>query len=226
MRIAVVGADAAARDSVKRALVAGGHLDIATTSTPRQLIGPMAVRIAPDGCSVDLIVFCMHRRDQETISAVTVLCRQAHVLVIGDPDDTDTVLHVMRAGAGGYVNADAGAHLVAAAAYAVAAGLLFVYNGALRAAEQVAIANEGVDSRFPAALRADLSLREEQVLQLIADGFTHSQVAARIGVTKATVNTYVERIRSKLKVGNKAELTRAALLRAQAGPFTHRKAGR
>jgi DNA-binding CsgD family transcriptional regulator len=30
-------------------------------------------------------------------------------------------------------------------------------------------------------------------------------------VSKATVDTYVERIRAKLQVGNKAELTRAAL---------------
>jgi DNA-binding CsgD family transcriptional regulator len=30
-------------------------------------------------------------------------------------------------------------------------------------------------------------------------------------VTKATVDTYVERIRAKLQLGNKAELTRAAI---------------
>lgn len=32
-----------------------------------------------------------------------------------------------------------------------------------------------------------------------------------MGVRKATVDTYVERIRAKLQLGNKAELTRAAL---------------
>jgi DNA-binding CsgD family transcriptional regulator len=32
-----------------------------------------------------------------------------------------------------------------------------------------------------------------------------------MGVTRKTVETYVERIRVKLQVGNKAELTRAAL---------------
>ena len=46
---------------------------------------------------------------------------------------------------------------------------------------------------------------------LIARGYTHAQAATRMGVTKATVDTYVERIRAKLQVGNKAELTRAAL---------------
>jgi DNA-binding CsgD family transcriptional regulator len=56
-----------------------------------------------------------------------------------------------------------------------------------------------------------LSPREEQALELIAQGFTHAQVARRMAIRKATVDTYVERIRAKLQVGNKAELTRAAL---------------
>jgi DNA-binding NarL/FixJ family response regulator len=61
-----------------------------------------------------------------------------------------------------------------------------------------------------------LSGREEQVLLLIAHGITHEQIAIRLGISPHTVDTYVKRIRSKLGVGNKAELTRAALL-AQIG---------
>ncbi len=38
-----------------------------------------------------------------------------------------------------------------------------------------------------------------------------------MGISKATVDTYIERIRGKLQVGNKAELIRAALER-QAQP--------
>jgi DNA-binding NarL/FixJ family response regulator len=58
----------------------------------------------------------------------------------------------------------------------------------------------------------NLSGREEQVLSYIACGFTHGQVARRLGISAHTVDTYVKRIRSKLAVGNKAELTRAAVL--------------
>lgn len=65
-----------------------------------------------------------------------------------------------------------------------------------------------------------LSPREEQALDFIARGFTHAQTARRMGVTKATVDTYVERIRAKLQVGNKAELTRAALSRITRGEET------
>lgn len=61
----------------------------------------------------------------------------------------------------------------------------------------------------------DLSPREQQVLQQIARGMTHSQIARRLGISQHTVDTYVKRIRSKLGIGNKAELTRAALTRFQ-----------
>jgi DNA-binding NarL/FixJ family response regulator len=57
-----------------------------------------------------------------------------------------------------------------------------------------------------------LSEREEQVIRHISRGLTHGQVARRLGISPHTVDTYVRRIRSKLGVGNKAELTRAALL--------------
>jgi DNA-binding NarL/FixJ family response regulator len=62
-----------------------------------------------------------------------------------------------------------------------------------------------------------LSEREEQVLRQIAHGLTHGQIATRLGISPHTVDTYVKRIRSKLSLGNKAELTRAALLMHRSG---------
>jgi DNA-binding NarL/FixJ family response regulator len=57
-----------------------------------------------------------------------------------------------------------------------------------------------------------LSPREQQVIRQIAHGRTHGQIARALGISHHTVDTYVKRIRSKLGLGNKAELTRAALL--------------
>lgn len=56
----------------------------------------------------------------------------------------------------------------------------------------------------------NLSNREEQVLLHISLGLTHQQIARRLGISQHTVDTYVKRIRAKLGLGNKAELTRAA----------------
>lgn len=67
----------------------------------------------------------------------------------------------------------------------------------------------------PAEAPSQLSPREHQVLELIARGFTHRQIATRLDISQHTVDTYVKRIRSKWALGNKAELTRAAVLSLQ-----------
>ena len=56
-----------------------------------------------------------------------------------------------------------------------------------------------------------LAPRELEALALIAQGFTQAQAAVRMGVSAATVDTYMRRIRKKLGAGNKARLTRRAL---------------
>ena len=81
----------------------------------------------------------------------------------------------------------------------------------------------------PPAERSDppalnLSEREEQVLSQISHGLTHGQIATRLGISPHTVDTYVKRIRAKLGVGNKAELTRVALLGRLTKPITEKVA--
>ncbi|WP_214414756.1 helix-turn-helix transcriptional regulator [Sphaerisporangium fuscum] len=74
--------------------------------------------------------------------------------------------------------------------------------------------NDGPDEPDDAAAAGPsaLSEREKQVLRRISQGLTHGQIATRLGISRHTVDTYVKRIRAKLGAGNKAELTRAALL--------------
>jgi two-component system invasion response regulator UvrY len=63
----------------------------------------------------------------------------------------------------------------------------------------------------PAENQQDLARREVETLKWIAEGLTHGQISRRMGLTEATVSTYVKRIRNKLNAGNKAELTRRAI---------------
>jgi DNA-binding NarL/FixJ family response regulator len=60
--------------------------------------------------------------------------------------------------------------------------------------------------------KSPLSPRERQVLRHIARGLTHGQVARLLEISPHTVDTHVKRIRAKLELGNKADLTRAAVL--------------
>lgn len=49
------------------------------------------------------------------------------------------------------------------------------------------------------------------MLQLLAEGYTHHEIAARIYVSAKTVETYRARITEKLGLRTRAELTRYAL---------------
>jgi len=60
---------------------------------------------------------------------------------------------------------------------------------------------------------SQLSEREREVARLVAKGLTSREMAVRLTVTERTVNTHLERIREKLGVRSRAQIT-AWLLRS------------
>lgn len=62
----------------------------------------------------------------------------------------------------------------------------------------------------PEEPQTPITKREMEVLQGIANGLTHRQVARRLAIKESTVDEYVKRIRLKRKLGNKADLVRLA----------------
>jgi DNA-binding NarL/FixJ family response regulator len=121
----------------------------------------------------------------------------------------------LRAGATGVINKrETGENLVAALR-AVTTGTQVVPDG------HAAVPPPAESSDQPGL---NLSEREEQVLSQISHGLTHGQIATRLGISPHTVDTYVKRIRAKLGAGNKAELTRVALLGRLATAVTEQAA--
>lgn len=56
-----------------------------------------------------------------------------------------------------------------------------------------------------------LSLREREVLQLVAEGMTSEQIAGRLNVTTKTVSAHRQQVMKKLNLGSIAELTKYAI---------------
>lgn len=136
---------------------------------------------------------------------VTETTRYTPVLVLNAGTAQRTAL--LRAGASGVLGKRESGERIVQAVRAVVAG---------------AKIGQACCDHPPAPRRAEatgghLSEREEQVLWQIARGLTHGQIATRLGISPHTVDTYIKRIRSKLGVGNKAELTRVALRGGPAG---------
>ncbi len=66
----------------------------------------------------------------------------------------------------------------------------------------------------PAALRHTLTVRELEVLRLVAEGRTNGRVAQALSVSEQTVKFHLCNIYRKLGVGNRTEATRHAHLHA------------
>ncbi len=56
-----------------------------------------------------------------------------------------------------------------------------------------------------------LSDRELEVFELLGDGLTSREIAARLHLSVKTVETYREKIKAKLSLKNGSELTRHAI---------------
>jgi DNA-binding CsgD family transcriptional regulator len=74
--------------------------------------------------------------------------------------------------------------------------------------------SEPRDSEFTPNERAQSSLgiteRERQVLQLLADGRSNKEIAARLGLSPNTVKTHVARLFEKLQVTRRTEAIQLA----------------
>ena len=55
-----------------------------------------------------------------------------------------------------------------------------------------------------------LSPREQEVLRLVADGYSNSMIATRLHLSENTIKTYVENLLSRLNARNRAEAVAAA----------------
>ena len=137
----------------------------------------------------------------ESLEYIAETARTTTVLVLlGDP--CLPVEEYLRAGTTGVIDKRETGENVIAALRAVIAGTKVIPDGHLAPPPAECSEAEG----------PNLSEREEQVLRQISHGLTHGQIATRLRISPHTVDTYVKRIRAKLGVGNKAELTRLALL--------------
>ena len=56
-----------------------------------------------------------------------------------------------------------------------------------------------------------LSKREQQVVELVADGYTSSEIAEKLEIASRTVSRHRERIMEKLKISSTAELVKFAI---------------
>ena len=56
-----------------------------------------------------------------------------------------------------------------------------------------------------------LSVREKQVLKLVADGLTNKEISSSLSIKESTVENHIHHIYKKLKISNRAKAVAYAL---------------
>jgi DNA-binding NarL/FixJ family response regulator len=132
----------------------------------------------------------------------------AKVIALSMHTDRRYVIQMLKAGAAAYLLKDCASDELVRAIRAVLANRRFLSDGISEA-----LAEHVVREAAPAAGSAytDLTAREREVLQLLAEGLTSKEIAAQIHVSVKTVETYRRDIMHKLDLHNVADLTRYAI---------------
>ena len=192
------------RESLAGALRAAGDCVIVAQAADGVEAIEQAIALRPDVAIVDL--------SMPRLNGVEVVRRLAHdlprtrVLVLTMHEEEEYVVHVVRAGAAGYLVKHAATSELLSAVRALAAG--GVYFGPYAAkvlAEQV---------HHPGTLNEDpygtLSAREREVFHLVVEGLTTKEIARRLEISPKTAENHRGRVLDKLSVRNSAELVRYA----------------
>ena len=138
---------------------------------------------------------------------------QTRVLVLTTYDDDGWVFDAIRAGADGYLLKDTPREQLIAAIRGTVSGESYIDpNVAGKLLKQ--LAQPGAAPKTGGTIGADLSERELEVLGLLANGLTNAEIAARLHLTKGTVQNYVSNIFVKLDVTDR---TQAAVLALRHG---------
>lgn len=144
----------------------------------------------------------------EVIRQIRDASSQTRVLILTMHDDEGYLREALAAGSSGYV-------LKRAADIELLTAIRTAYQGGtyLHAAHTRVLFEDKTDqqAQVDEGSKPQLSPREEEVLRLVALGYTNQQAADMLYLSIKTVETYRARLMTKLNLPNRAALVRYAL---------------
>ena len=172
-----------------------------------------AVELAPDVVLMDIEMPGMN--GIEATRRIKAEAPATAVLALTMYEDDQYFFEMLRAGASGYVPKRAAPDELVSAIRAAGRGEVFLYPSLagrlVRDYLQRGPAGEG-DSP-----NDELTPREQEVLTLIAEGYSNNEIADRLVISAKTVDRHRENIMRKLNLHNRVDLVKYALRKGLIG---------
>jgi DNA-binding NarL/FixJ family response regulator len=208
IQILVADDHAIVRDGLRAILEREGFRVVAEAANGQEALD-LARKLNPDIAVLDLSMPVLNGFD--SAREIQRISPKTKTILLTVHTEQQYILEGLRSGAKGFViKTHAAKELVRAIREAARGRTYFSPEVAQAAVEAYQTKNE---------LPPDpLSARERQVLQLIAEGKTTKEVAAFLGISVKTAETYRTRIMEKLDVHETASLVRYAIRRGMLQP--------
>lgn len=201
IRIVIADDHELMRRGVRHLLSSEGHEVVGEAATGRELIA-VAEKTRPDLVIVDIGMPGLNGLD--AVKRIRKLLPQVRAVVLTMHETDALIRAVLSSGARGYVlKTDAARDLLAAAA-AVMRGQFFLSPAV---GERMQNPNEQPEQ----AKLAEITPREREVLQLLAEGKTSREVAQTLGTSVRTVETQRASIMEKIGARSLADVIRWAI---------------
>jgi DNA-binding NarL/FixJ family response regulator len=210
VRVLVVDDHPAFREGVRTLLSTAPDVEVLEpyASTAEEAI-QLAESLVPDVVLMDLNL-AGNRNGIDATRRITGAAPSVGVLVLTMFDDADSIFAAMRAGARGYLLKGAGREDLLRAIRALSRGEA-IFSPEVATRLQSFFRGDGP---VRAAAFTQLTTREQEVLELLADGWQNARIAQDLHLSHKTVRNHVSNIFTKLQVETRA----AAIVRArQAG---------
>ena len=174
-----------------------------------------AVLPLAEACQPDLILLDLTMPRLGGLEIVPLLQKhvpQARILILTMHDDEGYLREALQVGASGYVLKKAADVELLSAIRAVMRGEVYIHPAMTRS-----LLGDVMPDGLPRTASTDeelwatLSDREQEVLQLVALGYTGREIAEQLSLSVKTVETYRARGMDKLQLRSRAALVRFAL---------------
>jgi DNA-binding NarL/FixJ family response regulator len=146
---------------------------------------------------------------------------QARVLILSEDERDADLFTALRAGASGFLTGDTDPAELLRAVRVLASGGVQLSESATRRLIE-AFASQPDPRRSTPALFEGLTVREREVVALVALGLTNDEIAERLVVSPATAKTHVSRSMVKLHARDRAKLVALAYQSGFAQPLPDR----
>ena len=204
IRILIADDHAIVREGLRALLATEPDLELVAEATDGIQAVTKARAFKPDVILLDLM---MPRMDGvEAITEIKKDWQEAHIIVLTSFSDDEKVFSAIRSGALGYLLKDSSPQDLLNAIHTVAKG-----EGFLSPSIASKVMREINQPPKLPPTKDPLTERENEILQLVAQGLTNDQIAERLVVSERTVRTHVSNILAKLQLANRTQAALYAL---------------